>query len=740
LTIDLSRSANTGRSKRPSNPQPLGPGRPAVIESSRDEFGFAGLGNGLVLTAPTILFSAFLLFLLQPLIASYILPWFGGSSAVWTTCMLFFQLALVAGYGYAHLSVSLLSTRAQAGLHVALLVLAVAMMPIIPTDSWKPTSVDDPSWRILALLAANVGLPFVLLASSSPLLQAWSYRLRRDVEPERIYRLYALGNAGSLLALLLYPFLMEPLLGRASRSMTWSASFAAFALLSAACAVFVWTRGSLEIVDPPRPKSKKSKKRRAKRNARYSTPYATRVLWLLLPATASLLLLAVTHQISQDVAAIPFLWVIPLAIYLISFMLVFDSDRWYRRAIFLPALIPAMGGGLALLALSGSTPIVAQVLGWAAVLMVCCMVCHGEVARSKPPAERLTGFYLTISIGGALGGLTAGLVAPLVFDLYLELHLGMWLTCVLGLIAFARDVKSPSWTRRASWVWATIVLAGLVLTLGLGADIDRSRRQAISIGRSFHGVLRVDHFAKGTSMEAVALTHGRTAHGLQFMAPNRRRWPTLYYGWSSGAGLVFRHHQPERPRRIGVVGMGAGTLSVFARASDTRRYYEIDPAVSKIALANFTFVSDSPAETEIIIGDARTSLEREESNAFDMLFLDAFSSDSIPVHLLTREAFDLFAHHLSNDGVIVANISSAHLDLEPLLRGLADHLGMQARSVHSAADGAWGVSSAHWMILSNNDALFEHKEIAAASSISDTPRRVLWTDDHANVLGAFRHF
>jgi hypothetical protein len=691
---------------------------------------------GVSVMAPTIFLSAFLLFLVQPLIASYILPWFGGSSAVWTTAMLFFQLALVAGYTYAHLSVSFLSARKQAGLHAGLLLAAIALLPTTPAATWKPTDATDPSWRILVLLAANVGLPFVLLASSSPLLQAWSHRLRPNAAPERLYRLYALGNAGSLLALFTYPFAMEPLLGRAGRATTWSIGFAIFALASAACAATIWRHGEAQ----PEPVQRKTKKRGNAATARHTTSGATRALWLLLPATASLLLLAVTHQISQDVAPIPFLWILPLAIYLISFMLVFESDRWYRRSIFLTGLIPAMLGTLVLLQLAGLASITGQVVGWSGVLFVCCMVCHGEAARLKPPAERLTDFYLSIAVGGALGGIGAALLAPLIFDLYLELHLGLWLTCLLGLIAFARDRSNPLRSGLARWAWLPIALAGLILTIGLLGDIRRTRSDAIEISRTFHGVLRVNGYAAGTPSEAITLTHGRTTHGLQFQAPERRRWPTLYFSWYSGAGLAMRHYQPQRPRKVGIVGMGAGTLAFFGREGDEFRFYELDAAVAKIALSHFSFVNDSQAKGEIVIGDARSALERESSNSFDLLFLDAFNSDSIPVHLLTLEAFDIYNGHLKPDGVIAANISSAHLDLEPLIRGLAAHLGMQARSIHSAADGARAISSAHWMLLSRDTNFLDSEAITAVSTPSNGHESVLWTDDHANVLAALRSF
>jgi hypothetical protein len=689
-----------------------------------------GAQPGVALIAPAILLAAFLLFLVQPLIASYILPWFGGSSAVWTTAMLFFQVALVAGYGYAHLSASLLGLQSQTALHAGLLLVAVALLPITPSEVWQPGDAGDPSLRILLLLAANVGLPFVLLASTSPLLQAWLHRLRPGVVP---YRLYALGNAGSMVALLAYPFAIEPLLGRADRATLWSGGFALFALLSAACALAAWRSHDAPRIDHAEPR-----KTHAGEAAAKAATAGDRAMWLLLSATPSLLLLAVTQQITQDVAAIPFLWVVPFVVYLLSFTLIFEGARWYRRAILLPALVPAMGGALWLLDVAGGASIGTQLLGWGAILFVCCMVCHGELARTKPHPRQLTGFYLTLAVGGAVGGASAALIAPLVFDLYLELHWGLLLTCVLGVVALARDERSLLKRLPYSLLWGPVLLGLAVFGFGLRGDIARSRADALEIVRSFYGVLRVNRYATATPYEAKALIHGRTSHGLQFTAPNRRRWPTLYYSWNSGAGLAFRYHVPERARRIGVVGMGAGTLAFYGRPGDEIRFYEIDPAVVEIAERHFSFSGDSGAEVAVVVGDARTSLENESPNGFDLLFLDAFSSDSIPVHLLTREAFALYARHLNPNGVIAANISNAHLDLEPLLRGQAAEIGMRAVVVDAEADGVRGVERSRWMLLTSDAHFLGQPAIAAAVSPATPQASVVWSDDHANVLGALR--
>jgi hypothetical protein len=681
--------------------------------------------------ALTIFLGAFLLFQVQPLIASYIVPWFGGSGAVWTTAMLFFQLLLVAGYAYAHWS-SRMPPRAQVALHGVLLLLALTLLPITPSAAWKPIDVDDPTWRILALLAASVGFPFLVLASTSPLLQSWIHRLDSSKAP---YRLYALGNAGSLLALISYPFLIEPFLSRTGRVTLWSWSFALFAVTSAVCAGMVWrsTNSPGSLTEPSDSTAQ---------DTGDPSPPSTRVriLWLVLPANASLLMLAVTNQISQDVAAVPFLWVISMSIYLFSFILVFERDRWYRRPVFLGALVPALLGALWLMHEGGTVPFSGQILGWSSVLMVCCTVCHGELARLKPHPSRLTGYYLMISVGGAAGGVFAALLAPKLFDLFLELHVGLWLSTVLAIAALAIDPSRPLRDRRSRWVWVPMVAASLGIAVGLGLDIQRLRLAVIESARSFHGVSRVVRHATEKEILAVGLLHGRTTHGLQWREPSRRRTALLYYSLDSGAGIAFRYQDSVRARKVGVIGLGSGALATYARAGDLIRFYEIDAEVARIANSHFTFLTDTAARVEILLGDARIALEREAPQGFDLLFVDAFSSDSIPVHLLTREAFEIYDRQLDHNGVLAVHISSAHLDLEPPVRRLAEHLQMHALRIDSGEDGARGIAKAAWMLLSRDERWLKKVSNLAHPSIATwgAPTGPLWTDDFANILGVLK--
>jgi hypothetical protein len=676
--------------------------------------------------AATIFAGAFLLFQVQPLIVHYILPWFGGGSAVWTTALVFFQVMLVGGYAYAHASVRWLPTRGQALLHAGLLVVAVALLPITPSPAWRPESVDAPTLRILLLLGASVGIPYLLLASTSPLLQAWLAGMRPGPPP---YRLYALSNAGSLLALVSYPFAVEPLLGRATQAWAWSWCFGLFALASIVCAAAVGRRGG----SPAR--ATNATQDGAPRPARL-----TRALWLALPATASLLLLAITNQISHDVAAVPFLWVLPLALYLLSYVIVFERESWYSRPVWLGALALAMGGAVWLLHLDGYAPIVAQIAGFSGILFVCCMICHGELVRLKPPADHLTSYYLHMAAGGALGGAFVALVAPQLFDLLLELHLGLAACCSLVLVLLATDPHSRLRGGRPRLAWAALGMAWLCVGAGLTLHLHNTQQGVVERSRSFYGALRVFRFAEGTPNAVAALTHGRTTHGLQYLAGEQRRRPMLYYSEGSGIGLVFRHLRWHSEMKVGAVGLGIGAIGAYARPGDRFRFYEIDPEVHRMATTYFRHLEDARGEVEVVLADGRLALEREAPNAFDVLVLDAFSSDAIPVHLLTREAFALYDRHLAPDGVLAVHISSAHFDLEPVVRRLAGELGLDAIHV-SSPEHPRGYARADWMLLSRDRRFLSASFIRNAEgngSRGGDRRAPLWTDDHATVLAALR--
>jgi SAM-dependent methyltransferase len=675
------------------------------------------------LYASTIFLSAFLLFQIQPLIAKIILPWFGGSAAVWTVCMLFFQVLLLLGYSYAHGSVRYQTPARQRLVHCMLLAAAVAVLPLAPSDAWKPVGGDDPTLRILGLLSASVGLPYLLLSTTGPMAQAWFARQYAGVSP---YRLFALSNLGSMLALLSYPLLVEPFAPVRWQTAVWSFGFLAFALL---CGILAW-----------RSAAGSSLSNEARASGTPQKPgWTTQSLWVALAACASVLLLAFTSHMSLNIAAIPLLWILPLALYLLSFVLCFEAPRWYRRAVWLPVLAVSLAGVCyTLTAEHRNTNIWLLIPLYSAALLAACMACHGELARSRPHPRYLTGYYLMIAFGGAFGGVLVGLVAPHVFrDLY-ELPLGIAAICLL--IPAALLHGRTAWRPRHPLL-AQAVLA--VLALALGAWLLREYRNgdddARVTTRNFYGVLKTRDWGEGPSEERI-LTHGTIVHGRQFLAPERRNWPTSYYGRESGVGLAIAQSAERGPIRVGIVGLGAGTLASYGRAGDEYRFYEINPQVIALAWSEFSFLADSKARVEVVLGDARLSLEREPGQEFDVLALDAFSSDSIPVHLLTSEAFAVYLRHLRAGGILAVHVSNRFLDLVPVVQRAARHHSLEARLVKNDDDDDAGTYQSDWVLLSVSPRPFDEPPLEAVAQELDADTEIsLWTDDYSNVFGLLKH-
>jgi SAM-dependent methyltransferase len=682
------------------------------------------------LHAVTIFLSAFLLFQIQPLIARYLLPWFGGTAAVWTTCMLFYQIVLLAGYAYAHLIRTQLSNRGQMIVHMAVLIAAAALtvlLRITPLEALKPQEAGDPTWRILGTLAATVGIPYFALSATSPLLMAWFSVTRPGASP---YRLYAISNAGSLLALASYPFVVEPLLRLRMQADVWSALFISFAFLCGACAVFLWrTKPTLDAAPAP-----------AATVPLVRPGLMARGLWLALPACGSTLLLAVTNEMCSDVGVVPDLWILPLALYLVSFILCFESDRLYQRAIFWPLLVVAGGVALALLYGGVNVPIVLQIAGYSFVLFACCMVCHGELARLKPDPRLLTSYYLSISAGGAVGGVFVGLVAPVVFSGYFELHVALGACFVLTALIFWREgIRTPRWR----WRWAfpivgvATVAVPILLVSGLVMQAQDEFQWAISVSRNFYGVLTVTEYNPDDPLTMYySLCHGRILHGTQYTNAPLRYEPTTYYGDVSGVGLAIHHGCEGAAPKVGVVGLGTGTLASYGRPGATYRFYEINPAVLNLATSRFTYLADSRAKCEVVMGDARLSMEREEPQQYDVLAIDAFSSDAIPVHLLTEEAFAVYFRHLKPTGVLAVHISNRFLDLEPVVLGLADRFGLGTAVITSEDNDETGLMGATWVLVTANLEFLEYEPIRNASrpASENTTARIDWTDDYSNLI------
>ena len=658
--------------------------------------------------AATIFLSSFLLFLVQPLIAKLILPWFGGSAAVWTTCMLFFQVLLLAGYAYAH---GVARRRYQAVMHTVLLIAAVATLPIMPAESWKPAGGAEPITRILLLLGATVGLPYFLLASTSPLVQAWFSRARPGANP---YRLFALSNLASLLALLGYPLVVEPYLAAREQVSVWSWLFAAFALV---CAAVAWRT-------PTAPAAVAAEEAAA--------PLARRdfAWWLALSATGSVLLLAVTNHLTQNVASVPLLWLVPLTLYLATFIIAFEGGGWYQPRFLWPVLLIALIAMAWLLVDTEYHYRLALQLGvFLAGLFIGCLFCHGELYRTRPAPRHLTAFYLTVSAGGALGGLFVAVVAPLIFTGYFELGAGL---AALAVLAALRFVK----------VGRIAYAASLLVLLGVGAcatyDGFRHQRDVVLAKRSFYGVLRVKEYgAPGEESHLRRLVHGTIMHGEQYLSDAMRRKPTSYYTETSGIAAAIRSKQ-DHPVRVGVIGLGTGTIAAYGRRGDVYRFYDIDANVIKIARSEFTFLGDSGATVQTALGDARLTLEREPPENFDVLAVDAFSSDAIPVHLITREALQTYLRHMKPDGIVAFHVSNRFLDLIPVVARLAKELNLHAALIADDPEDEDDnfKSRSDWVLVSPEAKALQAPAIveAGATPAEDQPEWRTWTDDYSNLV------
>lgn len=688
--------------------------------------------RGLALSyAATVFLSAFLLFQVQPLIAKFILPWFGGSPAVWTTCMVVFQVLLFAGYAYAHLTTEYLKPRQQIALHALLLLFAISTLPIAPDAGWKPTNSDIPALRIMALMMVCVGLPYFILSATGPLVQGWFSRTHAGQAP---YRLYSLSNIGSLLALITYPSLFEPNLSVYSQSAIWSAAFAVFATLCASSGWRMLKTCHTAAVQPAESNPNVKPATTAQRPT-----WGLIGLWFLFAMTPSLLLLASTNQVCMDVAVIPFLWVLPLALYLVSFILCFDSDRWYVRRPYLVATVVLQVASLYMATQGSGVAILLQVALYFGALFCCCMTCHGELAALKPHPRYLTLYFLTISAGGAAGGMFVGLLAPVLFVTYSELQVGILCFLVSFMCLRAREDQLsfplPNWTR-------PIAVACLLIIAVVGlAQASKNPKNSLVASRNFYGMLKVERIHKPTESIApmLELAHGRIAHGSQFIEPSMRHVPTAYYANNTGIGQLMLNESSERGRRVGIVGLGVGTLAAYGRTGDYFRMYEINPAVISIAKQHFTFLKDSLAEQAIVVGDGRLSLEFETPQNFDILVLDAFSGDAIPVHLLTREALEVYLKHLHSDGVLACHISNLHFNLRPVIAGLAKEHGLSYRFIGNAADVNTAARPAVWALLARTTETLAKWDNTANTSPGQSTgqpagRPISWTDARSNLL------
>ena len=687
----------------------------------------------------TIFLGAFLLFQVQPILGKYILPGFGGTPAVWTACLLFFQTLLLIGYLYSHLLTVRFGARSQAAIHALVLASSLVWIyfqaqrwgaPILPASTWRPAGPDHPTLDILRLLLTAIGLPYFLLSTTGPLLQAWFARAQPDTSP---YRLYALSNAGSLLGLVSYPFLVEPALTLRAQSRAWTWGYAVFAGTCAACALITAARSAA---------------------ASHATQETTgpvpsrgaRLLWVALAACASAMLLATTNQISQEVAVVPFLWVLPLSLYLISFIVCFDAPRWYSRRRWMKLLMGAAIVAPVLLFVGPYAGFLVQLGGFSFILLVVCMACHGELVHLKPATQHLTSFYLLLSAGAAAGAAFVALLAPLVFPAYWEFHLALWSSCLLAVVVLVRDRERLFYRERFGPAFYLALLGLVVLAAELELHAWWHIRNTLDVARNFFGVVAVyEATDRDTDSRVRVLRHGGITHGLQFQGQRLRGQPTAYFVPQSGVGLALDSLRRRSPvaLRMGVVGLGIGTLAAYGREGDSIRFYEINPAVTRIARGPlFSYLGDTHARVEIVPGDGRLSLERElgrGSQQFDLLVLDAFTSGAPPVHLLTREAFDLYLAHLAPDGILAVNVSNRALDLRPVVQRAAEHSALAVTWTYLAPAGPFHPGGS-WMLLTRDPRLLTDPALAKAASPLPPPPASFrqWTDDYSNLFRILR--
>lgn len=686
--------------------------------------------------AVSIFISAFLLFQIQPIISKTLLPWFGGTPAVWSSAMLFFQVALTGGYAYANWLVRI-KPKKQTLIHLVLMGISVCLVvylwfiwpsPVTPAASWKPDHLANPVLTIFFLLTISVGLPFFVLSTNSPLMQAWFSRKNPGRSP---YWLYALSNIGSLLGLIAYPVVVEPFLTLKWQGWGWSGGYFLFVLVAGGNAIYGYRK--IRNLPVAQKDSIVTDRQTLKRGVQS--------LWILLSACASVLVLAVTSQITQEVAVIPFLWVLPLMIYLLSFVFAFSSKRLYQRGIFTVLLFFSTAAWIYIL-INPLINYILQIAIYGVLLFAATMICHGELYVLRPEASRLTRFYLMVSIGGAIGGIFVNLVAPIIFRGYWELYLGfafVWI--LLALLSYQRTGTRSGFiynvTTGSIATAVTLLMVFFVLNISSGN---------LYIHRNFYGVVRVKQLELENNLqENHALVHGSTIHGIQYMDPNLRETATSYFSKNSGVGLAILNNPAYGDgMRVGILGLGVGTLAAYGQPGDHYRFYEINQEIVNLANGQagyFSFLQDSQASIDVVVGDARLSLEKELEaglqNDFDILVLDTFSSDAVPVHLVTREAFEIYLQNLAPDGLIAANITNDRIDLRPVFWQLAQFYNLEIGVIkNSPVDDSPGAFPSIWVLLTRNS------ELLKSTALTDRMDRMedfsssirLWTDDYSNLI------
>jgi hypothetical protein len=674
-----------------------------------------------ILYSLAIFLSSTLLFLVEPMEGKRLLPLLGGSSSVWITCLVFFQTALLAGYLCAHGISTRLRPRRQTIVYGVLLLVSLAQV----VRSLKPdlhASTVHPIDSVLWLLTVLIGLPFLALSATNPLLQAWYARGTDETgnAPAPPYKLFALSNLGSLLALVSYPALVEPYFSLHAQTVAWSIGFLVFVLV---CGAISSRSGKIEKIATTIPSALPGKDPVSDRPPTSNE----KMLWLFASACGALLLSAVTNHLSQNIAAIPLLWIIPLTIYLLTFVIAFDGRFYFRWPMAGFLAVALLSVGYEIVNPDVTLPVIIAVPFFCLSLFIACLFCHGELYRRRPGPHYATQYYLFIAAGGALGSMFVGVLAPLVFTGSYELAWGLVYMAALAAALMWKD----HWALRLFWIAAGIALLSVVVL-----QQRHYSDSAIVQVRNFYGTLRVTEESTPEAGMFRTLIHGNIQHGSQYFGSDEfRHDPTTYYTHLSGIGMTLDYCCTGRPKRMGAVGLGAGTLAAYGKTGDVFRFYEINPEDEVIARNVFTYLRDSKAKIEIVHGDARLSMEAEPPQQYDVIAVDAFSGDAIPVHLLTAEAIQLYQRHLSPGGVIAFHISNQYLNLAPVLKQQADHAGLKAVLVSSADDPDEGAFAADWVLVTSNDAFLAIPEISIfTKQINLRPDLKLWTDDYSSLL------
>jgi len=697
----------------------------------------------LIIFAFIIFLSAFLLFQIQPIISKFILPWFGGAASVWIVCMLFFQFILFLGYLYSHL-LTLIKGRLQIILYIALLILSVSLIfsySILPKETMKPSADRSEIYQIILILLLTIGIPYFTLSTTSPLLQYWFAKTQKDKEP---YLLYSFSNMGSMLGLLSYPFLIEPLLSLRIQAKVWSAIFYLFAFISI---IFLWKISEMKLAEislPLNPKKKKTSSASKKIEEIKPMNFFKKICWFLLPMNSSMMLLAFTNKLCIDIPSLPLLWVLPLSIYLLSYIITFSGWSFsYHRAVFFSVIALGCAGIFYDLRYPCTFSFPKQLLIYSLTLYFACTASHGELYRLRPKTDKLTGYYLVISGGSAIGAILVAIIAPLLLPDYFEVNISLAVILILLVALFYNDLRDRIVHLKDYIYIASSALIAIIVSSFLFYHIYFVLKYPLEIKRNFYGVIRIFEMDREDPyIRKFHLMHGFTDHGAQFTHPSRKEEPLLYYSKESGIGLAFRGYPRSSPMQVAVVGLGIGTIALYSQKGDHFRFYEINPLVVDLAKDTRYFscleiAKNRGAKIDIVLGDARLSMEKEVSsgikNKYDILVLDAFSSDAIPLHLLTKEAFSIYFTLLKKDGILAIHISNRNIDLSPVILSMAEYYLYHPFFLINYQKPEKGIYFARWILLTNNASFVKNYYTGNIPVPQEKRLKNLWTDDFSNI-------